>query len=86
MVLAFLGYAAWSFRSVLVPIVTSRIVWGIACIYSCILFTSGYMWNKIKNAPYVQAGPNGHISWVAGGYSNQLGLESQVVGMICKWR
>jgi hypothetical protein len=48
-------------------------------------FTSGYMWNKIKNAPYVAADQSGKVSWIAGGYQNQLGMESQVVGGICKW-
>jgi oligosaccharyltransferase complex subunit gamma len=42
------------------------------------------MWNKIKNAPYVAAGQDGRVSWIAGGYQNQLGLETQVVGGICK--
>ncbi|KAK4684548.1 oligosaccharyltransferase complex subunit gamma, partial [Tremellales sp. Uapishka_1] len=63
----------------LVPLLQSRIVWGALSIIMILTFTSGYMWNKIKNAPYVQMGPNGQTSWIAGGYQNQLGLESQVV-------
>lgn len=43
------------------------------------------MWNKIKNAPYVAAGRDGKVQWIAAGYQNQLGLESQVVGAICKF-
>lgn len=78
-------YAAYTARAILVPVLTSRIIWGVGTTILCILFTSGYMWNKIKNAPYVQAGPGGRVSWVAGGYQNQLGLESQVVGALCKW-
>lgn len=41
------------------------------------------MWNKIKGTPYVAAGRDGKVQWIAGGYQNQLGLESQVVGAIC---
>lgn len=82
--LAAIIYGAWQGRAFLVPIATSRVVWGVGCVSTCILFTSGYMWNKIKNAPYVQGGSNGQISWVASGYSNQLGLETQVVGGMCK--
>ena len=46
-------------------------------------FTSGYMWNKIKGAPYVAVDQSGKTSWIAGGYQNQLGLESQVVASTC---
>ncbi len=42
------------------------------------------MWNKIKNAPYV-AVQDGKTSWMAGGFQNQLGLETQVVGAMCKF-
>lgn len=79
-------YAAYAARAVLVPVLSSRIVWGVGCTVLSILFTSGYMWNKIKNAPYVQMAPDGRVSWIAGGYSNQLGLESQVVGTLCECR
>ncbi|KLT43845.1 putative dolichyl-diphosphooligosaccharide-protein glycotransferase [Cutaneotrichosporon oleaginosum] len=82
LLLAMALYAGYTARAVLLPVLTSRIVWGVATTLLCILFTSGYMWNKIKNAPYVQAGPGGRVSWVAGGYQNQLGLESQVVGAL----
>lgn len=84
LLVAIILYAAYAARAVLIPILSSRIIWGVMCTFLCILFTSGYMWNKIKNAPYVQAGPGGKVSWVAGGYSNQLGLESQVVGALCE--
>ncbi|WRT67444.1 uncharacterized protein IL334_004415 [Kwoniella shivajii] len=77
-----MGVSLFSLRKLLVPLVQSRIVWGTASIILILTFTSGHMWNKIKNAPYVAAGPNGKISWIAGGYQNQLGLESQVVGGI----
>ncbi|OCF55997.1 oligosaccharyltransferase complex subunit gamma [Kwoniella mangroviensis CBS 10435] len=72
----------YSMRKILVPLIQSRLVWGSLSIILILTFTSGHMWNKIKNAPYVAAGPNGQISWIAGGYSNQLGLESQVVAGI----
>ncbi|WWD16213.1 hypothetical protein CI109_100639 [Kwoniella shandongensis] len=72
----------YSMRQLLVPLVQSRIVWGTGSMILILTFTSGYMWNKIKGAPYVAAGPGGSVSWIANGYSNQLGLESQVVGGI----
>jgi len=48
-------------------------------------FTSGFMWNRIKNAPYIGVSQSGHVSWIAGGYQNQLGVESQIVGVTCEW-
>jgi oligosaccharyltransferase complex subunit gamma len=49
-----------------------------------LVFTSGYMWNKIKNAPYVNVDRDGKVSWIAAGFQNQLGLESQIIAGICK--
>jgi hypothetical protein len=43
------------------------------------------MWNRIKNAPYIGVSQSGHVSWIAGGYQNQLGVESQIVGVTCEW-
>ena len=42
------------------------------------------MWNRIKNAPYIGVSQSGHVSWIAGGYQNQLGIESQIVGITCE--
>lgn len=80
--LAFATYALWDYA---LPIVQSRIVWGAASILLILTFTSGHMWNRIKNAPYVAIGRDGQTSWIAGGYQNQLGLESQVVAAMCEW-
>lgn len=41
--------------------------------------TSGYMFTRIRGAPYT--GPNG--AWIAQGYQNQYGQEVQVVAMVC---
>jgi oligosaccharyltransferase complex subunit gamma len=85
LVLAAAGYSAWTLRDFLVPILTSRIVWGAGSFASILIFTTGHMWVKIKNAPYVQAGRDGSINWIAGGYSNQLGLEGQVMAALCEY-
>ncbi|WVQ78613.1 hypothetical protein IAT38_000699 [Cryptococcus sp. DSM 104549] len=80
--LAVITVSLYSMRAILVPLVQSRVVWGTGSIILILTFTSGFMWNKIKGAPYVAAGPGGKVSWMASGYSNQLGLESQVVGAV----
>lgn len=45
--------------------------------------TSGYMWNQIRTPPYVQPGGNGQVSYFAGGFSNQLGVETHIISAIC---
>ncbi|WVO14155.1 hypothetical protein L204_101786 [Cryptococcus depauperatus] len=72
----------YSLRSFLVPLAQSRVVWGCVSLILILTFISGYMWNRIRNAPYIAMGKDGKINWIAGGYQNQLGLESQVVGGI----
>jgi hypothetical protein len=79
--LAGLTYALWPYA---LPLIQSRLVWGVASILLILTFTSGHMWNRIKNAPYVAVSQNGQTSWIAGGFQQQLGLESQVVGAICE--
>lgn len=73
-------YGLWPF---LLPLYQSRLIWGTVSILMILTFTSGYMWNRIKGAPYVTVDQSGRTSWIAGGYQNQLGLESQVVAGTC---
>lgn len=48
------------------------------------IMCSGYMWNNIRNAPYLSMGGNGKIEYFAGGFQNQHGVETQIVAAICK--
>jgi len=41
--------------------------------------TAGYMFTRIRGAPYTAGG-----SWIASGYQNQYGQETQVVAAICE--
>lgn len=43
--------------------------------------TAGHMFTRIRGAP--NNGPNGQ--WIAQGYQNQFGQETQVVAMICSF-
>ena len=71
--------------SAILPILQSRILWGAGSIITILTFTSGHMWNRIKNAPYVAGTQNGGVTWIASGFQNQLGMESQVVAGLCKF-
>ncbi|KAM0088289.1 oligosaccharyl transferase subunit ost3/OST6 [Aspergillus fumigatus] len=43
---------------------------------------SGHMFNHIRKVPYVVGDGKGGISYFAGGFSNQFGMETQIVAAI----
>ena len=46
------------------------------------MMISGHMWNQIRTPPYVMTN-GGSISYITGGFQNQLGIESQIVALLC---
>ena len=68
----------------LVPILQNRNIWAAVSLIAVLLFTSGHMFNHIRKVPYVSGDGKGGISYFAGGFSNQFGLESQIVAAMCK--
>ena len=44
---------------------------------------SGYMWNQIRHPPYMQVDQQGKPNYIAGGYSNQFAVETQIISVIC---
>ncbi|KAI1007838.1 hypothetical protein K3495_g403 [Podosphaera aphanis] len=69
----------WSYIS---PIIQSRNFWAAISLISILLFTSGHMFNHIRKVPYVMGNGKGGISYFAGGFSNQLGMETQIVAIL----
>jgi len=69
----------WPFFSF---IVLSRWTWALACILSSLIFTSGYMFTRIRGMPFAQSTRQG-TQWIAGGYSNQFGAETYVISTLC---
>jgi oligosaccharyltransferase complex subunit gamma len=67
------------------PIIQNRNIWASISMISILLFTSGHMFNHIRKVPYVAGDGRGGISYFAGNFSNQYGLETQVVAAICKF-
>lgn len=65
------------------PAVYSRNLWSAVSLILILLFTSGHMFNHIRRVPYVANNGKGGISYVAGGFSSQYGLETQVVAIAC---
>ncbi|KAI8625685.1 OST3/OST6 family protein [Xylariaceae sp. FL1651] len=81
---AFLGIAGvvYKLKSYLLRIVQSRNAWAGLSLISILLFTSGHMFNQIRRVPYVSGDGRGGISYFAGGFQNQYGLETQIVAFI----
>jgi len=60
----------------------SRWLWAFATLAFVLPMISGYMWNQIRKPPYMQMSRDGKASYIAGGYSNQFGVETQIVSVI----
>ncbi|KAL8721778.1 MAG: hypothetical protein Q9225_001627 [Loekoesia sp. 1 TL-2023] len=62
-----------------IPFMQNRNLWAAISLITILLFTSGHMFNHIRKVPYVAGDGRGGISYFAGGFSNQFGLETQIV-------
>lgn len=67
------------------PVVQNRNLWAAISLIAILLFTSGHMFNHIRKVPYVAGDGRGGISYFAGGFSNQFGMETQIIAAICKF-
>ncbi|KAL8676664.1 MAG: hypothetical protein Q9186_006835 [Xanthomendoza sp. 1 TL-2023] len=63
----------------IIPVIQNRNLWAAISLITILLFTSGHMFNHIRKVPYVSGNGKGGISYFAGGFSNQFGLETQIV-------
>ncbi|KAE8334671.1 hypothetical protein BDV24DRAFT_156668 [Aspergillus arachidicola] len=64
------------------PVIQNRNLWAAFSLISILLFTSGHMFNHIRKVPYVVGDGKGGISYFAGGFSNQFGMETQIIAAI----
>ncbi|KAF9533002.1 oligosaccharyl transferase subunit OST3/OST6 family [Crepidotus variabilis] len=60
------------------PVVQNRWVWAVGTILTSLVMTSGYMFVRIRAAPWNGGGGN----WIAAGHQNQYGQEVQVIAFI----
>ncbi|KAL1902075.1 oligosaccharyl transferase subunit ost3/OST6 [Ceratocystis pirilliformis] len=65
-----------------IPMIQSRNLWAATSLIAILIFTSGHMFNHIRKVPYVAMTRDGGISYFAGGFQNQLGLETQVIAAL----
>lgn len=68
----------------ILPIIQNRNIWASISLVSILLFTSGHMFNHIRKVPYIAGDGKGGISYFAGGFQNQFGLETQIIAALCK--
>ena len=66
------------------PIVRNRNIWAAISLIAILLFTSGHMFNQIRRVPYVTGDGKGGISYFAGSFATQFGMETQIVAAICE--
>jgi oligosaccharyltransferase complex subunit gamma len=66
------------------PIIQNRNLWAAVSLISILLFTSGHMFNQIRKVPYVAGDGKGGISYFAGGFQTQYGLETQIIAAVCE--
>ncbi|KAL8716014.1 MAG: hypothetical protein Q9220_000681 [cf. Caloplaca sp. 1 TL-2023] len=74
-IISFLS-VAWPY---VVPVIQNRNLWAAISLIIILLFTSGHMFNHIRKVPYVAGDGKGGVSSFANGFSNQYGLETQIV-------
>ena len=67
------------------PIIQNRNLWAAVSLIAVLMFTSGHMFNHIRKVPYVAGDGKGGISYFAGGFQNQFGLETQIIAAICEY-
>lgn len=75
------GAVAWPY---LLPVIQNRNIWAAISLIAILLFTSGHMFNHIRKVPYVVGDGHGGVSYFAGGFQSQYGLETQIVAAMCK--
>jgi len=69
----------------ILPVIQNRNLWAAISLIAVLLFTSGHMFNHIRGVPYVGGDGKGHVSYFAGGFQNQFGMETQIVAAMCEF-
>ncbi|KAI9209637.1 uncharacterized protein BJ171DRAFT_484611 [Polychytrium aggregatum] len=64
----------------IVLIFQSKHIWTAIAMAWILTFTSGYMWNQIRGAPYQGRQRNGQPEMISPSYQNQYQVETQMVG------
>ncbi|KAF9965258.1 oligosaccharyl transferase subunit ost3/OST6 [Mortierella alpina] len=63
-------------------ILGSKYIWSAGSMFIIFVMISGHMWNQIRNPPYTVPGRDGRPGFIAQGFQNQFGLETQIVAVL----
>ncbi|KAF8927365.1 hypothetical protein EDD21DRAFT_372029 [Dissophora ornata] len=63
-------------------IIRSKYLWAAVTLFTIFVMISGHMWNQIRNPPYSMPGRDGSPGFIAAGFQNQFGLETQIVAVM----
>ncbi|KAF9903127.1 oligosaccharyl transferase subunit ost3/OST6 [Linnemannia zychae] len=63
-------------------VIRSKYLWAAVSLFSIFIFISGHMWNQIRHPPYSMPSRDGRPGFIASGFQNQFGLETQIVAII----
>jgi oligosaccharyltransferase complex subunit gamma len=81
--LAAIGLSLVFASSYVIQILTNRRLWATMSIVVCLLMTSGFMWNQIRQPPFIAADPHTRQpQLIAGGFQNQYGVETQIMALL----
>ncbi|KAK9467581.1 hypothetical protein V1512DRAFT_205796 [Lipomyces arxii] len=64
------------------PVWKSRAAWAGLSLVLILMFISGHMYNNIRHTPYVANNRQGEVQYIAGGFTNQYGFETQAVAVL----
>ncbi|KAF9292925.1 oligosaccharyl transferase subunit ost3/OST6 [Linnemannia elongata] len=62
-------------------VIRSKYLWAAISLFSIFIFISGHMWNQIRHPPYSMPSRDGRPGFIAPGFQNQFGLETQIVAI-----
>ncbi|KAG0261471.1 oligosaccharyl transferase subunit ost3/OST6 [Mortierella polycephala] len=63
-------------------IIRSKYLWAALSLFTIFVMISGHMWNQIRHPPYTMPGRDGRPGFIAAGFQNQFGLETQIVAIM----
>lgn len=70
------------FRKQMFGIIASRFIWMGISILTILLFNAGYMFNQIRETPYVREHADGKVEYFLGGQQTQVAVETQIVSFL----
>lgn len=76
------------FGQIILNILSSRYIWGVASLAFILVMCAGYMFVRIRQSPYagqVRTQNGVAPSHIAAGYQNQFGAEIQIVSGLCEY-